>query len=103
MIIAWLGSILAFFAGILAGIALGKWRWDRNAPPRDTSASDASARESWSWGDTILVDTSTGRYFFASDYLKCHSRMDLFGELANGHFVHEEKWDGAKGMLKKEQ
>lgn len=28
MIIAWLGSILAFFAGILAGIALGKWRRD---------------------------------------------------------------------------
>lgn len=38
MIIAWLGSILAFFAGILAGIALGKWRWDRR--DKGSSAPD---------------------------------------------------------------
>ena len=97
LIMTWLGSILAFFAGILAGIALGKWRRDRNVSPRGISASDGPGRLSRSWGDTILVDTATGSHFFASDYLKCHSRMDLFGELANGHFVHEAEWDRAKG------
>lgn len=100
MAIPWLGSILAFFAGIIVGIALGKWRWDRNVPRRDIPAADKPGQGSRSWGDTILVDTATGRYFFASDYLKCHSRMDLFGELANGHFVHEEKWDGKGGIRK---
>ena len=98
MIIAWLGSILAFFAGILAGIALGKWRWDRNAPQGGISVPDKPGSGSRSWGDTMLVDTATGSYFLASDYLKCHSRMDLFGELASGHFVHEEEWDGLKGI-----
>ena len=47
-----------------------------------------------SWVDTILVDTRTGKYFFAIDYLRSHSRQELFHELAYGHFEHEEKWDG---------
>ena len=47
-----------------------------------------------SWANTILVDTRTGEYFFAIDYLRSHSRQELFHELAYGNFEHEEKWNG---------
>lgn len=100
MAILWPGSILAFFAGVIVGIALGKWRRGRNAPQRGIPVPAVPGTACRPWGETILVDTSTGRYFFASDYLKCHSRMDLFRELANGHFVHEEKWGGKGGIRK---
>ena len=97
---AWIASFLAFFAGAIVGIALGKWRWGHDASPGNPSGPDAPGTACRSWNETMLVDTRTGRYFFASEYLKCHSRMDLFGELANGHFAHEEKWDNEKGVRK---
>ena len=46
------------------------------------------------WSDTILVDTRTGKHFFALEYLRSHSKQELFHELAYGNIVHDEKWDG---------
>ena len=90
----WLVSFLAFFAGAIVGIYLGKRRWDKNIQEYCEEPTEQHSDRIGAWSDTILVDTRTGEHFFATDYLRSHSRQELFGELAYGNIVHEEKWNG---------
>ena len=92
---AWMASLLAFFAGVIVGICLGKRRWDKNIQEEDCEEPTEQRRgRTGAWSDTILVDTRTGKHFFALEYLRSHSKQELFHELAYGNIVHDEKWDG---------
>lgn len=92
---AWMASLLAFFAGVIVGIYLGKRRWDKNIQEEDCEEpTEQRGRRTGAWSDTILVDTKTGKHFFALEYLRSHSKQELFHELAYGNIVHDEKWDG---------
>lgn len=92
---AWIASFLAFFAGVIVGIYLGKRRWDKNIQLEDCEEpTEQRTVRTGAWSDTILVDTRTGKHFFALDYLRSHSRQELAHELAYGNIVHDEKLDG---------
>lgn len=90
-----MAEAFAFFAVVIVGIYLGKKRWEKNIQEEDC---EESTEQRWvrtgAWSDTILVDTRTGKHFFALEYLRSHSRQELFHELACGNIVHDEKWDG---------
>ena len=93
---AWIASLLAFFAGVIVGIYPGKRRWDKNIQEEDDDGAEPTKQRmvrTGAWSDTILVDTRTGKHFFALDYLRSHSKQELFHELAYGNIVHDEKWD----------
>lgn len=95
MAVTWLASIMAFFAGVIVGIYFGKRRMDKNIQEEDCEEpTEQRSGRTGAWSDVILVDARTGKYFFALDYLRSHSRQELFHELAYGNIVHEEKWDG---------
>ena len=92
---AWMASLLAFFAGVIVGIYLGKRRWDKSIKEEDCEEpTEQRGIRTGAWSDTILVDTKTGKHFFALEYLRSHSKQELFHELAYGNIVHDEKWDG---------
>ena len=92
---AWIASLLAFFAGAIVGMYLGKRRWDKNIQEEDCEEwTEQREVRTGAWSDTILVDTRTGKHFFALEYLRSHSKQELFHELAYGNIVHDEKWDG---------
>lgn len=92
---AWIASLLAFFAGVIVGVYLGKRRWDNKIQEEDCEEpTEQRSVRTGAWSDTILVDTRTGKHFFALEYLRSHSRQELAHELAYGNIVHDEKWDG---------
>ena len=73
---AWIASLLAFFAGVIVGIYLGKRRWDKNIQEEDCEEPTEQCRvRTVAWSGTILVDTRTGKHFFALDYLRSHSKQ----------------------------
>lgn len=94
---ALIASLLAFFAGVIVGVYLGKRRWDKNIQEEDDDEAEPTEQRrvrTGAWSDTILVDTRIGKHFFALEYLRSHSRQELAHELAYGNIVHDEKWDG---------
>ena len=87
---AWIASFLAFLAGVIVGIYLGKRRWDKNIQEEDCEEpTEQRSVRTGAWSDTILVDTRTGKHFFALEYLRSHSKQELAHELAYGNIVHD--------------
>ena len=84
----WLVSFLAFFAGLIVGIAQGHRKWGNKH-------SDAKEKpdEKIDPCDPFYVNVRTGEYEFRSDLIRKFGKDELARMVAYGEYVNELRYN----------
>lgn len=85
----WLVSFLAFFAGVIVGIASGYRRW---GDKRSNSTEKTACKEMFEPCDTFYVNVRTGEYEFCSDLIRKYGKDEFARMVAYGEYVNENRY-----------
>lgn len=85
----WLVSFLAFFAGLIVGIASGYRRW---GDKRSDSTEKTACKEMFEPCDPFYVNVKTGEYDFRSSLIRKYGKDEFARMVAYGVYVNELRY-----------